>query len=622
MRFRHDGSSGSNLFIPHPAKPECNPWVILCLFLICIASSSHTAEHTPVVLIGWDGASWNILDSLLACGKLPALASLMNRGRAGYLESTPNFVSPPAWAAIYSGKNPGKTDIFHFGRREDELPRLGDLSGWDMKARWIWDILSEAGRTCALVNVPLTYPARPLNGMCITGEFSPCVITPPELIVVRDWDELPHGGTGTGSSIVRLHDESVEFTMMVPQRGDPTMTLLRNGKYIAGPGLRLNEWSPWFTISVDGEPGWARITLRSVGRNLARLWLSPVYRTVETIPGTVTYPPEWEDTLRVRYHRFLPFVRWNWKPAIEHTTWFGGLSRDVLTRANWDFYTTVFLAPDHMQHLYGADYRTVAVLEEVDRVTGRIIEAAPEDALIMLVSDHGFAHYDRRIDVNSWLSESGLVRFDENGTALPESSVAWSTMWSIYFNESKLAPAEMEILKTRLISRSSMLRDMSRNGRPVGLTLIPREEAYHGPYTQRAPHLVAVTRETSYVPEFWDRKNIGSDGMRHVFRDTGIHDSWDHAPVGIMVVSGKDIPHSTERFHAAVYDLVPTILSYMGLCVAEDMDGVILRDLFTSGVVLKEDAVRTYERDTILPTREATSPITLEERLRALGYAE
>ena len=594
--------------------------MILLLGFLALPGVIH--GERPVILIGWDGASWNILDSLLAYGKLPVLAELMNKGQAGNLESTPNFVSPPAWAAIYSGKNPGKTNIFHFGRREDDLPRLGDLSGNDMKARWIWDILSENGRTCAMVNVPLTYPARPVNGMCITGEFSPCVITPPSMVIVRDWDILPHTESRIGRAFVELHDDTVSLTMSVPPHGDPSITLRRGGDYIAGPDLPLNEWSPWFMISVGGEPGWARVTLRSVGRNLARLWLSPVYRTIESIPGEITYPPEWEDTLRIRYKRFLPFVRWNWKPALEHTTWFGELCHDVLIAGNWDFYTSVFLAPDHMQHLYGADDRTVAVLEELDRVTGRIIDAAPDDALVILVSDHGFARYDRRIDINSWLSGEGLTRFDDRGAALPESSLAWSTMWSIYFNESRITPAEMSRIQTRLLSRVSTVIDTDHAHRHVGLSLIPRESVYHGPYADRAPHLTAITRGTSYIPEFWDRKNIKLDGTRKIFRDTGIHDSWDHAPVGIMVIAGNHVPHSEVRFHASVYDLVPTILAYMGLPIAEDMDGVCLQHLFESGTISRFESVNTYERGTEASHQPTHSTTTLEERLRALGYIE
>ena len=40
-----------------------------------------------VLIVGWDGADWEILDPLLAAGDLPNLAALIARGRKGISRS-------------------------------------------------------------------------------------------------------------------------------------------------------------------------------------------------------------------------------------------------------------------------------------------------------------------------------------------------------------------------------------------------------------------------------------------------------------------------------------------------------------------------------------------------------
>jgi predicted AlkP superfamily phosphohydrolase/phosphomutase len=40
-----------------------------------------------VLIVGWDGADWEILDPLLAAGDLPNLAKLIARGQRGVSRS-------------------------------------------------------------------------------------------------------------------------------------------------------------------------------------------------------------------------------------------------------------------------------------------------------------------------------------------------------------------------------------------------------------------------------------------------------------------------------------------------------------------------------------------------------
>ena len=65
-----------------------------------------------VFVLGWDGATWDILRPLMAEGRLPVLQKLMQQGVSGTLSSVFPPLSPVAWTTVMTGKNSGKHGIF------------------------------------------------------------------------------------------------------------------------------------------------------------------------------------------------------------------------------------------------------------------------------------------------------------------------------------------------------------------------------------------------------------------------------------------------------------------------------------------------------------------------------
>jgi predicted AlkP superfamily phosphohydrolase/phosphomutase len=61
-----------------------------------------------VLVIGLDGATFDLMKPWAAEGYLPTLAGLMEEGAHAPLRSVMQPISPQAWSSFLTGKNPGK----------------------------------------------------------------------------------------------------------------------------------------------------------------------------------------------------------------------------------------------------------------------------------------------------------------------------------------------------------------------------------------------------------------------------------------------------------------------------------------------------------------------------------
>jgi predicted AlkP superfamily phosphohydrolase/phosphomutase len=120
-------------------------------------------------VIGLDGATFAVMDSLLAEGALPNLAQLRDRGCTAVLETVLPAVSPPAWTSAFTGVNPGKHNIYDFFHFSRTGPQALLTSALDRRARPVWHFLNEAGYRTGIMNIPLTFPPDRVDGFFISG---------------------------------------------------------------------------------------------------------------------------------------------------------------------------------------------------------------------------------------------------------------------------------------------------------------------------------------------------------------------------------------------------------------------------------------------------------------------
>ncbi|MFQ6089033.1 MAG: alkaline phosphatase family protein [Candidatus Methanofastidiosia archaeon] len=128
---------------------------------------------TRTLIIGLDGATWDILMPLIEKNKLPTFKKLLENGVHGPLESTIPPVTGPSWLSFATGKNPGKTGIYDFLNRNDIDLRLKPVSSKSYQGQSIWDYLTINDYKVGVVAYPNLYPPYPTNNFMISGIGAP-----------------------------------------------------------------------------------------------------------------------------------------------------------------------------------------------------------------------------------------------------------------------------------------------------------------------------------------------------------------------------------------------------------------------------------------------------------------
>jgi len=128
---------------------------------------------TKVFIVGLDGATWNLLSPWMQNGYLPFLSSIAEKSATGVLQSTIPPISGTAWSSFQTGVNPGKHGIFNFFKRRDKSDNPNLIQSTDIKAKKMWQYFDEVGLKSLMVNMPISYPLSPVNGVIISSFLSP-----------------------------------------------------------------------------------------------------------------------------------------------------------------------------------------------------------------------------------------------------------------------------------------------------------------------------------------------------------------------------------------------------------------------------------------------------------------
>ncbi len=313
--------------------------LVLALTLVggaLLTGCGSEGPDTPprVLLIGLDGAEWDLLRPMMEAGEMPNLKGLVDSGVSGNLQSLgpPLAKSPAIWTTIATGKRPQDHGITGFVSREKGPGgQYQPLTENARKVNAIWNILSAVGKTVGVVGWLVTWPAEEVNGFIVTDYLQYSASKrddkmtgrthPPDLATriapqVTPWEEVPWSFAQT------FLDAPLDTTRLGKFMGlfNPIRTYVAADQTFARVGLMLYE---------EQRPDLMAVYLRGMD-TMGHLYWN--YMTPDAVPA-------------------------------------GSLDADA--------------AP----YLAGA---VRAYYRYVDSLLGPLIDAADEHTAIVVVSDHGF----------------------------------------------------------------------------------------------------------------------------------------------------------------------------------------------------------------------------------------
>ena len=545
-----------------------------------------------VIVLGLDGATFTILRPLMKADHLPNLAHLAHEGVHGKLESVVPPYSAPAWVSLVTGQGPGKHGIVDFWRYDPSTDERRLVDASNINAAAVWDILGEHGRLVGVVNVPLTYPPRPVNGVMVSGMMTPGedapYTHPPEL---KNW----------------LKEVAGDYAADPYTSVDRTSAFLKRVLYWVErrevAHLRLLESRPFdFFINVVQAPDpiqhhfW-RVLDESHPRHdddearRLRPLLLRCYQATDEVVGHRLGMLDGRTTLFVvSDHGFGPVHRrFNVNRfLLEHG--FLALEGDAM--------------PHPLRSRVIEGIRTAGRVLDVLNLRGRLLDNRQRGAL------------RRRLD------QSAVPAVDWARTLAYYTGL---TGQGLYIN---LAGREAtgivphgdpyEEVRAGLIAALVGLRDPD-TGEPVVSAAYRREEIYTGSRVAQLPDVVFSLRDRPYLPS----ERMAAQAIIEPLPPES--SGGRHHPEGIFLAVGPGIRQGAVLDGARLIDVAPTILYALGLPVPEDMDGRVLIEVFTQEH-LAANPVRQGPPSTALPAvakhADEKADAIIAERLRALGYLD
>ncbi len=126
------------------------------------------AQAPKVILIGLDGADWDIIDHFIAKGKLANFKRFKEEGAWSRLKSFSPMLSPSLWSTIATGKSPAEHGIVDF-LVWDEVQKTRIPVGSNLlRSKPVWDILGQKGFKVGVFNWLVSWPAQKVNGVLVS----------------------------------------------------------------------------------------------------------------------------------------------------------------------------------------------------------------------------------------------------------------------------------------------------------------------------------------------------------------------------------------------------------------------------------------------------------------------
>ena len=529
------------------------------------------------VIIGLDGATFDIIKPMAATGRLPVLSRLMQEGSYAPLRSTTLPNSFPGWSSCTTGTSEGMHGVF-----SPFIKNIGDysvraMSGRDILTRHVWDLLTEQGGRSIVINVPTTYPPEPLNGVMVTGMLTPS----PKV----EW---------TYPSALKQ-----EILSAIP---DYIIEPLRNpDKYARAAEFRkATETHERLAHYLMERESWDffMVVFSVLDRAQHDFWADM----------SVEHPRHKPDT-PAEFHNFIEDIYAQLDAAVGR----------LIERLPAD--CRVFIVSDHgfCSELY--EVRVNEVLAQAGLLTfksGRRQRAQMKSlkekiSRRLLGGNLDGNSLEKKVQYGSAFLDE--IDFTRTRAYFAQDKGVWINLKE---REREGIVSVNEFDKTVEEARQVLLNVVSPvDGIRIFESVLRREEAFNGLNTNRLPDLVTIPLRDEYV--YNERPGYGETVVA-ADSTTGTH-----SKDGIFIAWGKGVQsNAIYSVQPNLRDIGTTALASLSCQLTTDADGRVIEEVFYELQSIKRQGTSYRSVDDMQAENiyKADEEAELRERMRALGYIE
>jgi len=542
-----------------------------------------TGIARKMLILGLDGATWNVLDPLMQAGRMPHLKLIVEGGTSGVLRSTVPPITPAAWTTFLTGKTPGVHGIIDFERYDVRTNALTfNTTNALRHVRSIWKILGDKGFRVGSVNVPMTYPPIPVNGFLISGFEAVSTKTefthPPELKsqILSKWPDYSFKNKWRRKTLGGdwLYAENLVDINKSFHQGDE---VLRH---------------------CCDEYGWdvAMIVFKMVDNLQHKVWRYIDPRTRSRFPKRCAMAEDCFAQLDVALGRLIDY-------ADQHDA-------------------HIFVMSDHGHGSLEGKAQPNLMLRDWG-----YLKIRDRGAQSRTRTKHSIARLLRKKGKfaagNFSLTDDLAVDFSRTRAAVMHAGMAGFLYINLKGRQETgiVEPGDYESLRDKLKERFESATCVDPTGREVRIfEQVHKPEKLYG--CERGdrdwlpdlmlcptPRLAVVRKIRGGKPVNWIR----------LTRMEGTH-----RPEGIYAIYGKGVP-AGQRLDTDIINATPTILAMLGVYVPDDMQGRVVEDIFDPPLIHDTESVEPTDKASDHPPEpvySADDMAKLTERLADLGYLE
>ena len=222
--------------------------------------------------------------------------------------------------------------------------------------------------------------------------------------------------------------------------------------------------------------------------------------------------------------------------------------------------------------------------EQMDQVLGEVMSRLDNRTTLLVLSDHGFAPYNRSFNLNTWLVDHGYVTLKSDVSNSNEAfgNVDWSRtrayglgLNGLYLNlrgrerggivePGTQADTLLQEIKNKLLA----VRD-PENQQPVITRVDLAREVYQGPYTQQGPDMLVGYNRGYRAGWQTILGNFPADELENNTNPWSGDHCMDYTLVPGVLLSNRPI----DTANPALTDIAPTIFAQFGIPQPKGMMG-------------------------------------------------